>query len=451
MKYLSTAVLYLALSFGAQAQYWTKTNAAIAATGADATMFATHCGDTVVGIALTNQLGYQLTYSTDKGNTWSSGTAIFDTLIDGYIPEIRAVKGIGNRLYTQIQLANSSYFNLYYYSEDLGNSWVLDTAGLPKSWNPSYVDNFELSELSGGYMVAYSSLLGAYFKHSSSHLWVKQPTSSSWTGTYNLDFTYVGNTWYALNNASGSTGEVLNTSTDFGQTWTTVSISGLPSGFTPFNLVSNHDDKFFISGSISGSNANEIYFSDDAGVTWNSTNTASLGQYTYASVYARDLFAIEDYVFTTFYPTTGDTVSRILTSNAQVPNFAFGDVTGLPIYASNLFALAPPTLNYFNVDDVLFITYRDDIYKSTPGFTGATSGIGQEEEISQSWNVYPNPSKGVITVESQRVQSCEIYSVEGKLVRREMLEIGANRLELDLPKGLYLVRVGTDFKRLLLN
>lgn len=451
MKYLYTSVLFCVLSFSSFGQFWTRTNASIAATGTDARMFATHCGDTAVGVALTTQGEYLLTASADKGATWSQGLTIFDTLIDGYITKIVDIEGVHNRLYAHIQLANSTYYNIYYYSEDLGNTWTVDTAGLPRSFNPAYVNVFEITELSGGYMVAFNSILGAYFKHKTDNRWIKKPTSSSFTGIYNLDFTYVGNTWYALNNASQSSGEVLNKSTDFGQTWTTVNISGLPSGFAPYNLESNHNDMFYLSGSIAGSNADELYYSSDAGATWNPTNTTTFGQYTYASVYLRDLIAIEDYVFTTFYPTTGDTVARILTSNTAVPNFSLADVSGLPIYPANLYMLGAPSLNYFHIDEVLFITYSNDIYTATPGFTGTNPGIGLEEMQEVDLLMYPNPTTGTLHIRNTPETTAKIFNMEGQLVFTSPLNKGDNTLQLNLPSGVYFVNIGEQYERLIIT
>ncbi|NVK26405.1 MAG: T9SS type A sorting domain-containing protein [Flavobacteriia bacterium] len=450
MKHLFTTLILCAFTLTGYGQFWSRTNASIAASGSDARMFATNVGDTVVGIAATLQ-GYKLTVSTDKGGSWSNGQAIFDTLIDGYTPEISALWGIHNRLYVNISLANSIYYNIYYYSEDLGNTWVVDTAGLSRSFNPAYVNPVEIAELSNGYMVAFNSLQGAYFKHISGTRWVHQPTSNSFTGVYNLDFTCIGNTWFALNNAHQSTGEVINTSTDFGQTWTTVSISGLPSGFAPYNLVSNNDDKLFLSGSIAGTNANQLYYSTDNGSTWDSTNTASFGQYTYASVYLRDLFAIEDYVFTTFYPTTGDTVSRILTSNSAVPNFALADVSGLPIYPANQFGLAPPTLNYFNVDDKLFITYADDIYTSTPGFTGTDPGIGLSESKEDYVDFYPNPASNTIRVNAKEAGELVIVNLNGSTVYSQKVEEGENVIHFEISNGVYILKFDNQFERLVIS
>lgn len=447
MKQLITLALICAFSLTSYSQYWTRTNASIAATGTDARMLSAHCGDTIFGIAPTTQ-GYFLTVSEDRGVTWSNGQSIFDTLIDGYTPRIAAIYGIHNRLYASISLANSTYYNLYFYSDDLGNNWTVDTAGLSRSFNPAYINPFEFSELSNGYMVAYNALYGAYFKHISSNVWAHQPTSSSWSGTYNLDFTYIGNTWYALNNAQ-ATGEQVNISTDNGQTWSTINISGIPSTFAPYNLVSNHRDMLYMSGSVAGSTPNRVYYSADNGTTWDSTNTANYGQYGYASVYLRDLYAVEDYVFTTFYPTGGDTVSRILTSNTAVPNFSLCDISGLPIYAANVFAFGPPILNYFSIGDKLFISYADDIYTATPGFTG-NSGISVEEQSTQHFSMFPNPTSNSIQISVGQPETLHIINSSGQTVFTENLENGENLIQFNLPVGIYYVRVSNQSEKLVI-
>ncbi|KAB2804299.1 T9SS type A sorting domain-containing protein [Phaeocystidibacter luteus] len=450
MKHLYTTFLLSLITLSGYGQAWSRTNASIAATGTDARMFAANAGDTIMGIAPTQQ-GYKLTVSTDKGATWSNGQAIFDTLIDGYTPEISALWGIHDRFYVNINLFNSTYYNIYFYSEDLGNTWIADTAGLSRSFNPAYVNPVEISALSGGYMVAYNSTQGAYFKHISNSRWVHKPTSSSFTGIYNLDFTYIGNTWYALNNANQSTGEVINTSTDFGQTWTTLSISGLPTGFAPYNLVSNHNDKLFLSGSIAGSDANQLYYSIDNGSTWDSTNTAAFGQYNFASVYLRDLFAIEDYVFATFFPTQGDTVSRVLSSSTAVPNFSLADVSGLPVYPANQFMLGPPTLNYFNIDNILFITYADDIYSSTPGFTGTNPGIGLAESLADELEFYPNPASDKFVLDAQEEGELVIFDLKGTIVYRQQVTTGENVISFDIPNGIYILSFDNRFDRLVVS
>lgn len=446
MKFILTFLFGCFLSYGSYAQYWTRTNASIAATGSDARMLAANCGDTIYGVTKTTQ-GYFLTVSQDKGATWSAGQNIFDTLIDGFLPEISALYGVHNRLYAHVKLS-TSFANIYYYTDDLGATWTVDTVGMARSYNPAYVHSVEISALSNGYMVAYNSLQGAYFKHITDQAWVHRPTSSSWTGTYNLDFTYSGNTWYALNNAM-ATGEVLNVSTDFGQTWSTTTISGIPSTFAPYNLVGNHNDKLYLSGSIAGSNANLIFYSTDNGATWDTTNSATYGQYNLASVYLRDLFAVEDYVFATFYPTTGDTVSRILSSNTSTPSFSLANVSGLPVYPANLFVLGPPSLNYFSIGDKLFITYADDIYSSTPGFNGS-SGIGiEEQESKKQLTLYPNPSTGSFTVQLEANEKLIVYNTQGEQVYTQYLYSGENLIDLSLKSGLYFVKVGETSKQLL--
>lgn len=451
MKKLYYSLLLSSMCFIGYGQFWTRTNASIAAVGNDVRMLATHCGDTVFGLTYNNNGQNILTVSTDKGSTWSNGQAIFTSPINGLIALVTGIFGTENRLYARVRAGSSSYLNVYYYSEDLGNTWNVDTIGLPRSLNPDYIHSMTISELGNGYLVAYSETYGAYFKHISASSWTKHQTYTSSTGKKNLAFTNIGNTWYALNGASSSGGDDLTVSTDFGQTWSPITLNGIPAGFNPYYLVSNHMNKLYLAGRPNGTNANQLFYSTDGGMNWDSTNTSNYAQYTYASLYLYDLIAIEDYVFATFFPTTGDTVSRILTSSTSTPNFSLCDVSGLPVYPTNTFSLAPPQLNYFNIGPKLFITYANDIYTSTPGFTGNNSGIGLKENNLSTFTIYPNPASSKLHVNSEDSQTWSLVNLNGQVLESGILQSGENTLHIQVANGLYLFQVGNQVERVVIQ
>lgn len=449
-KILSFAFILSAIQVNAQ--YWQKTNAATAAVGADTRLITTTVGDTIVALGRNTTHTNILSVSTDMGQTWSSGSPVFTNLINGVIPTLSDLEGVGSRLYARITFG-SSYLNLYYYSDDLGANWTIDTAGLPDSFNPAFKFGFRLVKMSDDYMALVSEFDGAYFKAIGETTWRLSNTFATVTQKNVQDITYVGSTWYALNNfAANPSADRITKSTDFGQSWSSVSYSGLPSGFAPYNFVSNHVDKFYMSGSISGANANSILYSNDDCATWTATNTASLASYGLASVYLRDLFAIEDYAFTTFYPTGGDTVSRIFISDSPSPNFSLCSVDGLPIYAANVFALGPPILSYFNVGSKLFIAYADDIYSSSPGFTGNHSGVGLEDATDVfGAEIFPNPAKDNLKIKVQEATEYKVYSMQGALMAQGNLDAGLNSLDLNLPQGSYLIQIGPEIQKLMIR
>lgn len=444
--------VFFLIAIHANAQYWQKTNAATAAVGADTRLLSATVGDTIIALARNTTYTNILTVSTDLGQTWSTGSPVFTNLIDGVIPTISELEGVGSRLYVRITLG-SSYYNLYYYSDDLGANWTVDTAGLPDSFNPAFKYGFRLVKMSDNYMALVSEFDGAYFKAIGESTWRYSNTFATVSQKNVQDITYVGSTWYALNNyAANPAADRITKSTDFGQSWSSVSYTGLPTGFAPYNLVSNHVDKFYMSGSIAGADANSILYSNDGCATWTATNTASLASYSLASVYLRDLFAIEDYVFTTFYPEGGDTVSKIFISNSPSPNFSLCSVDGLPIYAANIFALGPPILSYFNVGSKLFIAYADDIYSSSPGFTGNNAGIGLEDATDFfGAQIFPNPAKDNLNIKVQEATDFKVFSIQGALMAEGKLDAGLNSLDLNLPQGSYLIQIGQEIQKLMIS
>ncbi|MGB0429112.1 MAG: T9SS type A sorting domain-containing protein [Bacteroidia bacterium] len=67
-----------------------------------------------------------------------------------------------------------------------------------------------------------------------------------------------------------------------------------------------------------------------------------------------------------------------------------------------------------------------------------------EEADGPSFNVYPNPSNGIVNVETEENGRLEIYSSTGKLQISHEIKEGASQLSLDLANGIYLVVLTTD-------
>ena len=63
------------------------------------------------------------------------------------------------------------------------------------------------------------------------------------------------------------------------------------------------------------------------------------------------------------------------------------------------------------------------------------------ESSSPMVNLYPNPTRSVVTLEGDHLESVSIYNAVGQLVRMEALNDGTNTLELDLKEGVYFFRV----------
>ena len=69
-----------------------------------------------------------------------------------------------------------------------------------------------------------------------------------------------------------------------------------------------------------------------------------------------------------------------------------------------------------------------------------TEDVGIKEIHSLESNVYPNPSKGIIQIESTKeIKTISILSLRGQLVKREKL---SSRIDLiNLKKGIYIIEL----------
>lgn len=83
----------------------------------------------------------------------------------------------------------------------------------------------------------------------------------------------------------------------------------------------------------------------------------------------------------------------------------------------------------------------------TVTFNYIDSTLSNENEILENISVYPNPTKGKITlsnIKNIELKSAKIYSVLGSLVKEILAEDGVSNLEIDLSqlnKGIYLLNL----------
>ncbi len=112
--------------------------------------------------------------------------------------------------------------------------------------------------------------------------------------------------------------------------------------------------------------------------------------------------------------------------------------------------------NYSNiVIDQLQITLGGAyVYAGLDAFTWVKdSGIvlaTEDTQISGKLKVYPNPTHGELNIDINGKNAAQIYSSEGKLVKTTYLKDGHNRTNIDeLPNGVYLIKVGTETKKII--
>lgn len=121
-------------------------------------------------------------------------------------------------------------------------------------------------------------------------------------------------------------------------------------------------------------------------------------------------------------------------------------ITGFPNSFSYAFRIV--TDNSFNNKGV----YIDDISLTGDAITGI-----EELNLANSISIYPNPTNGVFTIESENMQSFEITSISGEIIKT-ITQNNSNKTDIDLKgyaAGIYFVKITTDkgnaTKKLILN
>ena len=84
----------------------------------------------------------------------------------------------------------------------------------------------------------------------------------------------------------------------------------------------------------------------------------------------------------------------------------------------------------------------------------ASSGVGISENISKNtFNVYPNPSSGLVTVSSdENLDKIEVLNIHGqKVYSREASERNIKFDLSHLQKGIYFIRSGDHVEQLIIR
>lgn len=378
--------LFLVFIMYANAQKWEATGA-LAATGSPYYLIAaTSVGDNVFVVNANQAFGL----STDLGKTWK-------------VPSIAkpngafaALTGVKDRLYASMKI-NTFDFELRY-SKDNGTTWQMDTVGLPKNALKTGKSAVNLTYMGNDYVLAHNYTEAVY----------KKVDETKWKPT-KIDYTIAEvaatkDKWLAIGQ------EKILQSTNNGGTWTPISTTGLPAKFQG-SKISTNGTRIYVSNAPKDG-AQDVYYSDDGGLSWTLTNSA--GKFTHANPWVQNLYAVEDYVFAAIIPISFTKPPPYIYSKTKQPDFMVGDFsvfkgltnTNLPFF--------------FHVKNKLF-TMFGDLYSSEPGFKGEsnpTTGIEFAEIENNSITVYPNPASQTIQIKAgnNEISKIEIISLTGKVV-----------------------------------
>jgi len=72
----------------------------------------------------------------------------------------------------------------------------------------------------------------------------------------------------------------------------------------------------------------------------------------------------------------------------------------------------------------------------------------QQKNVS----IYPNPTKGPLSIKAEKNTKAEIYSPEGKLLKTISIQKGINNTDIsELPKGIYIIKTETESVKVIKN
>lgn len=115
--------------------------------------------------------------------------------------------------------------------------------------------------------------------------------------------------------------------------------------------------------------------------------------------------------------------------------------------------------NYSNIviDELLITASGGFRYVGFDAFTWVKDsnlvlGTSEAKVSQKEISVYPNPTKGPLTIQTEKGTEVSIYSQEGKLLKSIQTQKGTNETDIsELPKGIYFIRTGNESSKIIKN
>ena len=262
---------------------------------------------------------------------------------------------------------------------------------------------------------------------------------------------------------------VLKETHDGGATWQTVPSTGL---FTAdLTFVEGTDNTFVCTGSDFNTPAMGVKYSFDGGHTWALFDGTDAQQYLATDwVNNRNGWAGAFSVSATeggMYKFTGilqpastlaipENVHAVITGNNVMVSWnvpvTVATVTGYNVYRNGVLKTTVPTTNLFYSDAALVngvynycVTALYATGESTQVCTTASINVGIKEQANQPVSVYPNPSSGLLNIDSNiPFSAVQILNFAGQVVYSN--NYSGNHMQIitsSFEAGMYLVRVQT--------
>ncbi len=339
----------------------------------------------------------------------------------------QALKSAGSKLYL------SSFglgFGMIYSSVDNGNSFTLDTVGLPKFFT-GISTPVGLQYFPNGKIIANLGSAGYWLKDTSATTWEHIDAATLFNGGGD-PICYSNGSIFAFDNSGVN---ILYQSTDDGSTWNTVT-NNLPAPFKGDLLVANsQSSRIYVAGGKTDGSEYGIYYSDDSGQNWTKADLDNFigtdvngGQQEVKSIWAKG-----PNIFIGLENDTNQSSLDVLSSNSGISNSTY-DTAGLfhdP--AGTLYGSA--FLEYES--HIMMPMSARDVYWKPFSVTG-TEKLETEELI----RIYPNPVQNELHIlgDVKDFSKYSILSPDGSIISGDVIS-GESISVHGIPSGVYFLKV----------
>ncbi|AZA79184.1 T9SS C-terminal target domain-containing protein [Chryseobacterium sp. G0186] len=115
--------------------------------------------------------------------------------------------------------------------------------------------------------------------------------------------------------------------------------------------------------------------------------------------------------------------------------------------------------NYSNIvlDELRLTLGGDFYYLGFDAFTwvkdsGVVLGISETKASQKNLSIYPNPTNGPLSINTEKGTEAKIYSQDGKLLKSVQTQKGLNTIDIsELPKGVYYIRTTNESTKVIKN
>lgn len=335
-------------------------------------------------IAAHNGKLFCLTATTALQVSANNGTSWTDITTDTLSGREDFVVSSGDRLY----VATYNNFNahgLIYYSTDEGQSWILDTAGMPSALfqPPGKADVQRLHAFGNGNLIAtFGSADGYYRKNITDTEWQIIPDLASLDP---LEYCSSGDTVVAF-----GSGPTIMYSTDDGASFQSIAATGLPSVFTTTGVHWDRGQRMYLGIDDFNGSATRFLYSDDFGSSWTDFDIEALVGTNFIGVRQEitAVYGLQENVFFALYNDMANSTADIFGSGNSGQTFA-KDTTGL-------------TVDGFSTEFVKKFLWNDNrlfsVHSNTDIHYKGLSGpvIGIETPSAEALRIFPNPTQGIV-------------------------------------------------------